>query len=228
MSRVGRWLALVAADALFLWMFLSVAPIESASDGLLTRDLQLSVRQFVADWRHGMAGNSPIYMPGFFAIAAAAWYWARSQSIPRLVVEGTAALLAGCGIAWLAAPHGEIAANAAFEQRFGLGAIEAQASTWGPVLVGAGTAVCWTIFVVASRLALLLRTCRPFLLVPLPYVVLVFTRPWSVNGLLALWGTRAASGDAIAIGSILAIPILTTVFVKTTRRGSLRTERAPA
>lgn len=203
------WLTLVAADALFLWMFLSVAPIESAS---------AVNQQFAADWRHGMAGNSPIYMPGFFALAAAAWYWTRPRPVLRVVVEGTGALLVGCGVAWLALPVGEAAAAATFEQRVGVSAIDAQVSMWRATLVGAGTAACWTIFVVASRMALMLRTFRPFALVPIPYVVLAFTRPRSVDDLLALWRTRAAHGDAVAIGSLLAIPILTTVFVRTTRR----------
>ena len=208
-GAVLLWLALVAADALFLWMFLSVAGIESASD---------MNGQFVADWRHGMAGNSPIYMPGFFALAPAAWYWTRPRPFVRLVGEGTAALLVGCAIAWHAAPVGQAASAAAFELRFGVSATEAQAPIWSATLVGAGTAACWSIFVVTSRLALMLRTLRPLALVPLPYIVLVLSRPWSVDRLLAVWATHAAHGDEVAIGSLLAIPILTTVFVRTTRR----------
>jgi hypothetical protein len=199
------WLALVSANALFLWMFLSVARLEAAP-------------QFVADWRHGMAGNSPIYMPGFFALAGAAWYWTRTQSLSRLLVDGVLALAAGSCIAWLAAPIGEAMATAAFEKTSNLTVAKTHSPVWLAGLIGAYTAVCWTVFVVASKKALVLRTFRPFAIVPLPYVALVFARPWSVNGLLGVWGARAADGDPIALGSLVAIPLLTTIFVKTAKR----------
>jgi len=202
---LSLWFAVVAADALFLWMFLSVARLEAAP-------------QFVADWRHGMAGNSPIYMPGFFALAAAVWYWTRAQSTPHLLVQGLLALAAGTVVAWLAAPIGEVAATAAFEKTFRGSVASTPSSVWHAGLVGAYTAACWTVFVVASKKALVLRTFRPFAVVPLPYIALVFARPWSVNGLLSVWGARAGDGDPIALGSFVAIPVLTTIFVKTAKR----------
>jgi len=217
----GLWLALVAADALFLWMFLSVVQLEAigqAARGASETWTARPVLQFVADWRHGMAGNSPLYMPGFFALAAAAWYWTRAQSLSRLLIHGVCALGAGACIAWLASPIGEAAATAAFERTFGVNAARLSSPVWQAGLVGAYTAACWTVFVVASKKALVQRTFRPFAVVPIPYVALVFTRTWSVNGLLATWCVRAADGDPIAVGSFVAIPVLTAIFVKTTRR----------
>jgi hypothetical protein len=82
LRATSLWLALVAANAFFLWMFLSVVHLEAPGNvaGGANDTLHLeAVLQFAADWRHGMAGNSPIYMPGFFALAAAAWYWTRNQ-----------------------------------------------------------------------------------------------------------------------------------------------------
>lgn len=208
LRATGLWLALIAADALFLWMFLSVARLEAAP-------------QFVADWRHGMAGNSPIYMPGFFALAAAAWYWTRTQSLSRLLIDGVLALAAGSCVAWLAAPIGEAAATAAFAKTSAVNVPWTHSPVWHAGLIGAYTAACWTVFVVASKKALVLRTFRPFAVVPLPYVALVFARPWTVNGLLGVWGARAADGDPIALGSVVAIPVLTTIFVKTARRNAV-------
>ena len=225
MNGLIRWLGLVAAATLFLWMFLSVAALESAASGTgaaaLPPEVRQSAQRFVADWRHGMAGNSPIYMPGFFALACAAWYWTASQSRARLAIEGLAALVIGGGLAWLAAPLGQSAAMNAFDRRFEMG-IEGDAAGWRTALVGAGTAVCWTIFVLASRLALTRRTWRPFLLVPIPYLVLAFSRQWSVDRLLAVWAGRAANGDVVAIGSALAVPILAAVLVRTAKTHARR------
>ena len=35
-----------------------------------------------------MAGNSPLYMPGFFAVAIAIWFWCAGKSLPRMLAEG--------------------------------------------------------------------------------------------------------------------------------------------
>jgi len=224
LRATSLWLALVAADALFLWMFLSVVQLEAighAAGGSSETWNARPILQFVADWRHGMAGNSPIYMPGFFALAAAAWYWTQAQSLPRLVVQGLLALGAGGCIACLAAPIGEAAATAAFERTFGVNAARITSPVWQAGLVGAYTAACWTVFVVASKKALVQRSFRPFAVVPIPYVALVLTRTWSVNGLLATWCLRAADSDPIAVGSLVAIPVLTAILVKTARHQGL-------
>ena len=34
-----------------------------------------------------MAGNSPIYMPGFFAVAIAIWFWCAGKSLPRMLAR---------------------------------------------------------------------------------------------------------------------------------------------
>ena len=64
---------LIAADGVFLWMFLSTDPLEQLA--VAVRPTADASRQralaFAAAWRHGMAGNSWIYMPGFFVTAAA-------------------------------------------------------------------------------------------------------------------------------------------------------------
>ena len=85
-----------------MWMFLAAAPLETlaATGGLAGRheaDVVAEGYRVAADWRHGMAGNSPLYMPGFFALAVAAWFWADSSRTPamRLIVEGGMILTGG-------------------------------------------------------------------------------------------------------------------------------------
>src|SRR5205085_5367591 len=84
----ARWLALALADALFLWMFLSVAGIDAAGNTLVATghpDLGHAIHVFAADWRHGLNGHSPLYMPGFFVLTPAVWYWSGKQSVAQLL-----------------------------------------------------------------------------------------------------------------------------------------------
>jgi hypothetical protein len=80
-------IALLGGTAFFLWMFLAVAPLESLGDsgGFSGTDLSrvaATSYRFAADWRHGMAGNSPLYMPGFFGSVTAS---RRSHVAPDLI-----------------------------------------------------------------------------------------------------------------------------------------------
>ena len=106
----SRFVVLVGATSFFLWMFLAVAPLETLADtGALRRtdgtDATLQAYEFAAQWRHGMAGNAPLYMPGFFLLAVSAWLWAgadvSARPIPRLLIEGAVALIIGLSVAWI-------------------------------------------------------------------------------------------------------------------------------
>src|SRR6185436_12721389 len=79
---------------LFLWMFFAAATLERTADlgGILAPpgyDARAVAYEFAARWRHGMAGNSPIYMPGFFAAAIALWFWSAGKSLSRILLEGS-------------------------------------------------------------------------------------------------------------------------------------------
>lgn len=102
------------AQTLFLWMFFSAARIEqtvrlgSCSHARGVRDdadrrarLEFLADRFAAQWRHGMAGNSPLYMPGFFALGVTTWLWSIGRPLRRL---GGEALL----IALIATPGGAL------------------------------------------------------------------------------------------------------------------------
>src|SRR3954452_2707705 len=92
-----RWAALLlVSKTLFLWMFFSVAPLERMADkGLLFAcgaDARVTAYEFAARWRHGMASNSPLFMPGFFAVALACWFWSRRKSFRLIILEGALVL----------------------------------------------------------------------------------------------------------------------------------------
>ena len=64
---------MLVACILFLWMFFAAATLERTADlgGISAppgREVRLLAYEYAARWRHGMAGNSPLYMPGFFAV----------------------------------------------------------------------------------------------------------------------------------------------------------------
>ena len=98
-------------------MFLSVAGIDVAGNTLVATghpDLGHAIHVFAADWRHGLNGHSPLFMPGFFVLTPAAWYWSGKQSVAQLLRGGATALLVGLLLASLAAPIGTAAAANAF------------------------------------------------------------------------------------------------------------------
>jgi hypothetical protein len=214
-----RWrlVALFAADTFFLWMFLAAAPLERMADagqfvpdGTSTRD---RAHAFAASWRHGMAGNSPLYMPGFFALAVSVWFWV-TPNTRRLLLERLASLLAAAAFAWMLGPLGARHAVAAF--------IAATGTSWSgsipgasveAVAAGAYTAITWTTFVAGSRLALARRSFVYLLPVPVLTVGLAIVRPWTVNDFASFWIAQSAAGDVTATISWLAIPIVAAVLV---------------
>src|SRR5262245_47111812 len=97
-SFITASLALVACT-LFLWMFFAASTLERTADlggisGPPGRDARAVAYEFAAKWRHGMAGNSPIYMPGFFAAAVALWFWSAGKSLLRVIAEGASLISA--------------------------------------------------------------------------------------------------------------------------------------
>jgi hypothetical protein len=212
-------LAVLCAETLFLWMFLAVAPLEQLADtGLIPVDKR-EVYRFAADWRHGMAGNAPLFMPGFLVIAATAWYAVAQQSIAKLAWSLTATLGLALVLAWLAAPIGGAIVLADFARAFGRSPIETvPAPAFTAVLAGVYTAFTWTTFVVASRYALRRRSVRPLAPVALLGIILAFARPWTVGDFTTLWTTRAATADPTATGSLLATIALGVTLALTERR----------
>ena len=217
-----RLAALLAADVFFLWMFLAAAPLEQMAEagGLIPdeRSTRDSAYAFAASWRHGMSGNSPLYMPGFFALALAVWFWVRPAGLSRLLVERMASLGAATALAWLLGPVGARSAVTSFGESthtFFIGAVPR--ASIEAVAAGAYTAVAWTAFVAGSRLALARRSLVYLLPVPVLTIGLGVVRPWTVDDFASFWIAQSAKGDAVATLSWLAIPIVAAVLYCTER-----------
>jgi hypothetical protein len=217
-------LALFVAQTFFLWMFLAAAPIEAlADDGALRApgdgDVAVEAYRFAANWRHGMAGNSPIYMPGFFALAIAAWLWSATKTLGQLVIEGGGLLLVSLAVAWGCANAAEPVILASLERGVGSSAAAPWPTPpWRAVLQGLYTAAAWMTVVVSCRRALAHRSFAPLLVVPPVAVVLALIRPWTVDDFAKLWITRIARGDVVALASAIAIPLVGWILYRTEQR----------
>lgn len=198
-DEVLRAALVVATQALFLWMFLAADPLEQAG-------ASESALRFASDWRHGMTGNSLIYMPGFFATAGALWLYGRNENRDRMARR----LLALCAIAALAAAFGAApgARMAAWDFQAAtssaLPAVLPRPTVLGAVR-GLYTLATWSVFVLACRSALAGRSWRPFVLPAIMAIGLALIRPWTVGDFTTLWTDRAAAGDPVACASAVAV-----------------------
>src|SRR5687767_5389066 len=101
---------MLVACIFFLWMFFAAATLERSADmGWISvsagRDAHAIAYEFAARWRHGMSGNSPLYMPGFFAVAIASWFWCDKKSLLRILSEGFTLLAVAVVCAAVLAPY---------------------------------------------------------------------------------------------------------------------------
>jgi hypothetical protein len=209
----------MAACTFFLWMFLATTPLERMADvGLITsnagQDPRHTAYAFAAQWRHGMAGNSPLYMPGFFITAAAVWFWSVGKTLRRMLVEATAML----GIAFVVAnalvPFGIPMVLGRF--RLQTGCAVSGAPLGGSAIAAAQavyTLLTWNTFLIASRFALKLHSFKPLLVPSVLAVVLAFARPWTVGDLASLWIRRSCNAEPAATLSLAIVPILATFLV---------------
>jgi hypothetical protein len=163
MSAITRLSCLTASQTLFLWMFLASDPLEqlAASGQLASPDRTDSLAvamQFAAAWRHGMAGNSLLYMPGFFLTAATMWVLAAEESWIRVALQGAAAAAIALLLATLLAPWGAQAIVEMFATQHNL---RVPAAVPSPSLsasgVGCYTLLTWSVFVLCARASLIRR-----------------------------------------------------------------------
>ena len=209
-GRAATLALLTAADGLFLWMFLAADPLEQFAERLDTGGpVAAEAVAFAASWRHGMAGNSWIYMPGFFATAAAIWLQGRRVSGRHALAERVAAGLVGLIFAIAAGPLGSSAIVRSFSETSGVQVAAAtHYASAGALFRGVYTLVTWSAFVIACRAALIRWTLHPFAVPALLSVGLVLVRPWTVDDFVAHWKAGVASGSAPALASFALIFIL--------------------
>ena len=230
MTRVA---AFFVASVLFFWMFLAADALEQlgAADrfrpaGPAARERALS---YAALWRHGMAGNSPLYMPGFFAVAAAAWWWSHAKRASRMWAEGSAVVCCSLTVATMIVMAVDDRVVASFEQRFTLqheGAVPFP-SMWAAG-VSAYTLATWTTFVVTCRQALARRAWRSLWPVPPMTLGLIAIRTWTLDDVQTIWFERLLNGNPAALVSSAVIPLLAIWMLRTELTSSRRRAAVPA
>lgn len=205
---------LFVACTLFLWMFFAAATLEHAAElgwiyAAPGQDARAAAFEFAARWRHGMAGNSPLYMPGFFAVAVAVWFWCAHKSLRRMVADGLVVLLAASVCAALLAPFAAARIAAGFVAQKGFGVSQAAAAgTWISIAQGVYSLLTWSTLIIAARWSIKLRSLKP-LLVPLVLnIILALVRPWTVADFTSLWARQVLEVEPIAVFSFLLIPII--------------------
>jgi hypothetical protein len=219
-----RTVSLVAAEALFLWMFLAADSLEQLGELTAFGVATDGAVAFAASWRHGMAGNSPLYMPGFFAVAAAAWIWwdETRRSAARVYL---ATLAAAGSIAWLAAPLGGEHVVSAFVALVGaMPSLPVPCANPRAMVFGVYTLLTWSAFALGCRVALQRKALIPLVpVIPLT-AGLVAVRPWTVDEFTTTWWNRLSDGDASAVFSLVMIPAVAALLywfhVRQGQRGS--------
>lgn len=229
--------ALVACT-FFLWMFFAAATLEHTADigGISStagRDAHAVAYEFAARWRHGMSGNSPLYMPGFFAVAVAAWFWCARKSLTRLLVEGLALLASATVFAAVLAPLVAPRILSDFVTRESFSVSNAASSgTWIAWAQGVYSLLTWSTVIIATRWAIKLKSPKP-LLIPLGLnLILAFVRPWTVADFTSQWVRQALDGEPTAVISFLLVPLLASfmawVELRPSRRKSANSKASQA
>ena len=224
--RASTLALLVAADTVFLWMFLAADPLEQLASVRLTasRAEALAATGFAAAWRHGMAGNSWIYMPGFFVTAAAAWLHARHAPRAVALAEHIATLVAAFAVAYAGAVVGPPVVVQSFVAAHAGGFTEATPlPSAGGAFSAVYTLVTWLVFVLACREALVRRTLRPFVPATILTAGLAVIRPWMVDDFTSQWVGGIRSADATALAS-LALVFAVAALLAASERGSAKPE----
>lgn len=198
----------------FLWMFFAAATLERTADlGWISasagRDARAIAYEFAARWRHGMSGNSLLYMPGFFAVAIASWIWCDKKSLLRILSEGFTLLAMAAVCAAGLAPYAAARIVSDFSEQAGVSISQFYtAGTWIAWAQGVYSLLTWTTVIIASRWSIKLRTPKPLLIPLVLNVVLAFVRPWTVADFTSQWLRQTMDGEPAAVISFLLVPTL--------------------
>ena len=198
----------------FLWMFFAAATLEHTADlGWISaspgRDARSVAYEFAARWRHGMSGNSPLYMPGFFAVAIASWFWCNNKSLLRILSEGFTLLAVAAVCAAMVAPYAAGRIVSDFSEQAGVSVSQfCTAGTWIAWAQGVYSLLTWTTVIIASRWSIKLRSPKPLLIPLVLNFVLALVRPWTVADFTSQWVKEALDGEPTAVISFLLVPIL--------------------
>jgi hypothetical protein len=223
--------ALVAC-IFFLWMFFAAATLERTADlGWISasagQDARSLAYEFAARWRHGMSGNSPLYMPGFFAVAVASWFWCNNKSLLRMLLEGFTLIAVAVVCAAVVAPYSTARVVSDFSEQASVSVSQvATAGTWIAWAQGIYSLLTWTTVAIASRWSIKLRSPKPLLIPLVLNFVLAFVRPWTVADFTSQWLREVMDGKPTAVVSFLLVPVLSSflAWVELRRAHSYNTE----
>jgi hypothetical protein len=222
LSSSATLLALFFSQTLFLWMFYAAEGLEqmakagsvAASPSLLSGpsiDVVEVAYRYAADWRHGMAGGSPLYMPGFFAAAITTWLLACQRPLRQLCLQWFGLLPFSIILAMALSSAGLQLVIAGFTAQTGFQIVGGHRSFSSVgVFQGIYTLVAWCTFIVSSHQALRRRSLWPLLFPLVLGLILALIRPMTVGDFTSLWFKRIQEADFVAIVSLLLIPIIAT------------------
>jgi len=214
-----NFLLLFLSYTFFLWMFMAAEGLERMADeghiaDSLASNPKIIAYEFAARWRHGMAGGWPLYMPGFFVTAVAAWVWAKDRPFKKLLAEGAVTTLLAGLTAKLFASAGTEQVVEAFRRETGL---QCESGALGPSATGTAlgiyTLITWSALVICAQRSIAGRTLRPLWLPIAMNLILAQVRPWTVGDLTTLWMQQVSRGDTAAILSLALVPIVAAFLV---------------
>ncbi len=219
MTRALKAGLLFAAQAFFLWMFFSTQGLErlayaGACSGAATAAVRAAAYRYAAEWRHGLSGGWPVYVPGFFIAAAVTWFWSFGRPLRKLVPECAVIMTAATLAALAASPAGLRAVLDSFYADAGIacrGAVPPPEVA--PVAIAVYTLVAWTILVLSCHRALWCRNYWPLIFPVIADAVLIVVRPFTFDDLMTTWFSRARQGEPIALASFALVPAISMVMV---------------
>ena len=191
-------MTLVVVEAVFLGMFFAADRFGANPEAA----------RLAVEWRHGMRGDWPLYMPGFVGLTLAiAWWWRTTTGHYRAGV-GAISLIIATAIGVLLAPHMTLAVqhvisvNGSVESALNVRAVSGRA-----IVLGAFTILCWMLFIGCAIVAVQRR--RPLFLVGAApgFATLHCIREGAAAEVVQTWISRAGSKEPAAWFSLAMIPV---------------------
>jgi hypothetical protein len=224
--------AMLASQTLFLWTYLAATGLEQmAAAGEIAfpggQPRLDAAYRYAAEWRHGLTGLWPVYVPGFFAAALAVWFWSIGRPIRELLPELLLIMLAALAIAAALSPYGTALVIADFAASAAIVATAPPPAAGARgMILGFYSLLCWNAVVLAAHRALWGRSLRPLVIPVVLDAILILVRPFTFDDLVSTWTYRALAGQPAAVVYLLAVPALATLMVY--RQLAWERRRAPA
>jgi len=200
-------LFLLVAQIVFLTTFLAAEPLEILADRgeIQARE---TAYLYASRWRHGMTGNWPMYMPGFFAVAVSVWFWALRRTPMQTIREGLGLTLAALLVALLLQPLGAAAIARQFQAETGLIFIDHVGQLPSNTAIGifrsVYTLLTFAVGIVSIQIAVGRRRLWPLAVPFVMNLILAAIRPWTVTDFTNYWIQQTIDLNPVAQFSLLA------------------------